>query len=956
LIGAAVLFLLVNLTLFPFVWGDRSIQDSISVASLYGAGSTPHGITGLEVSREVDMGGSTWLLEPMLILDGQLLFGKHEAPIWNPYNAYGSPLAADMQSQPFNPLAWVAMLIPGARGYDIFIMLRIYLAGLFAFLFLRRFLAFVPALAGGAAFMYTGYLWMYLTLPEVSVEMLVPLLLLVTENLVRAPTPRNTAWFALAYAWSVLGGMPEATLLAVAFGMIYAVTRVASTPELRARFRPIAIRVAVGGAIGFCIAALLLFPLAEYVPRSFNTHSVGDVVPGLETDPYAINYVGVYLTPLLNGPPWNNIFNGFSGHFGARGFFGTTVAFFALLATLVALRERVRGERGGIPTLLFSAVAVSLLSKRFGVWFINWIGYLPGFKFVGFTKYEEAVLACCFAVLAAVGVDRMMRRRVAPWEILAAASAFTAFFTIEAGIEKPAYLALTANQHFYIWGLAGSLVALGLSAVVVLLVQRGRIATFAGGIIVAAGIVVEMNAAYIVPMFYVVTHPPSQTLSTFEQDPPYVKFLQAHVGNDRFFGEDDLLFPDWNAPYGLADPRSLDAFYDQRFLPFVQQFWTDHRNEDLDNRFTAAVPSDFTSGLHLRFLQLSSITYVASTHPIGGSILNDMLNDNAALAGAAFRAGDFDIAGVRKPGLFVHPPQPYVHTTEIVPADASYLDFSYGMLPDVWNGPTTCGDGVTFTVTAGPAGGAKTFKRYIDPKHIASQRHWLSARLDVRRFRAQRIDLVIGTAVGPSGSPCADWAVFGDMHFDGRIAQRDHPFSLEYQDPDIGIYRYHDPLPRLAAYARVNPVSSADDALAALTSPTLDPAESVPVESSDPGVTSLANGPMGFPTAGTIDSYDPLRISGSVSVKRPSLVVLNDTWYPGWVAYVDGARTDILHADYLFRGILVPAGTHRIVFSYEPRSFALGFALTIAGLVVALAMLLGAEDGLRRLIRKPPAA
>ena len=67
-------------------------------------------------------------------------------------------------------------------------------------------------------------------------------------------------------------------------------------------------------------------------------------------------------------------------------------------------------------------------------------------------------------------------------------------------------------------------------------------------------------------------------------------------------------------------------------------------------------------------------------------------------------------------------------------------------------------------------------------------------------------------------------------------------------------------------------------------------------------------------------------------------VVLNDIYYPGWQAQVDATPTEILRANYLMRAVSVPAGKHRIVYSYKPTSFAFGLILLIAALVIGLAL------------------
>lgn len=63
-----------------------------------------------------------------------------------------------------------------------------------------------------------------------------------------------------------------------------------------------------------------------------------------------------------------------------------------------------------------------------------------------------------------------------------------------------------------------------------------------------------------------------------------------------------------------------------------------------------------------------------------------------------------------------------------------------------------------------------------------------------------------------------------------------------------------------------------------------------------------------------------------------SLVVLSDTYYPGWHAHVDGVERTVYRVNYAFRGVVVPEGDHRIVFSYSPRSFIWGGILSLISL------------------------
>jgi hypothetical protein len=81
------------------------------------------------------------------------------------------------------------------------------------------------------------------------------------------------------------------------------------------------------------------------------------------------------------------------------------------------------------------------------------------------------------------------------------------------------------------------------------------------------------------------------------------------------------------------------------------------------------------------------------------------------------------------------------------------------------------------------------------------------------------------------------------------------------------------------------------------------------------------------------------RYSFTVEAARPGLVLINDSYYPGWRATVDGQPAEILRADSLFRAVSVSAGTHRIEMKFIPRHFWWGVGaslLTLGGLVIYL--------------------
>lgn len=72
----------------------------------------------------------------------------------------------------------------------------------------------------------------------------------------------------------------------------------------------------------------------------------------------------------------------------------------------------------------------------------------------------------------------------------------------------------------------------------------------------------------------------------------------------------------------------------------------------------------------------------------------------------------------------------------------------------------------------------------------------------------------------------------------------------------------------------------------------------------------------------THTSYTPNELKYQAQMNQEGLAVFSEIYYPeGWTATIDGKETEILRTDYLLRGLIVPAGTHEIVFKFAPKSY-----------------------------------
>ena len=64
--------------------------------------------------------------------------------------------------------------------------------------------------------------------------------------------------------------------------------------------------------------------------------------------------------------------------------------------------------------------------------------------------------------------------------------------------------------------------------------------------------------------------------------------------------------------------------------------------------------------------------------------------------------------------------------------------------------------------------------------------------------------------------------------------------------------------------------------------------------------------------------YGNVEIVVEVDAPAGGFLVLNDVWHPWWRAEVDGAETDILKVNVLFRAVQVRPGKHVVRFTFHP--------------------------------------
>jgi hypothetical protein len=416
---------LISVLYAPVVFGGKSLQPA-----LY----QPHGLMqGWPYAYDgrkpvntfnVDLATPAYYEWPVNKLVGDI-YRTGSLPLWNPYQAAGTPLAADYSTRAFFPYQIFEDLSP-VWMWDFFILGRLLVAGFFSYLFLSRIgLSFPAALLGGIFYMFSGTMVWFINLEQMTNgAMMLPVLLYSLEVTARRPARTQIAISGIVFALVLLAGQPEVALYILLLGTSYFIFRALHLYKWK-KFVSLTMKFALIFAVGIALAAPLIFPFLEFVFSSHHVHhpragvgtqdilnwkrafvALTPTATEIPADPEVLPEVLARFDDGDDRPMYFRIFATKGVWDWMGGYTGILSVFMALTGISVVLIKRSIEWRGMI--LFFFCFGAAILLKHFGVRPFLWLGHLPIFDIAWGPRWAGPTWVFSFCMAGAIGCQAIL--------------------------------------------------------------------------------------------------------------------------------------------------------------------------------------------------------------------------------------------------------------------------------------------------------------------------------------------------------------------------------------------------------------------------------------------------------------------------------------------------------------------------------------------------------------------
>ncbi|MCL5027059.1 MAG: YfhO family protein [Chloroflexi bacterium] len=878
-------------------------------------------------------------------------------PLWDPYLFTGVPFLANMQTALFYPPNWAFIFLPVPQGYSLSVVGHIFLLATGAYAFARLALGVgrLGALAAALVLGFGGFASSLVThLNQLQAAAWLPWLFLLLVLALRTRRPILFLGWAAALALQILAGHIQIAYISTTGLMLYLAYWVLGGEADENGAVGWRRRLLTGATCGACL--LLAFGLAA-----------AQLVPAAELSALSVRAGGMTFkeATAFSLPPWV-LLKALLPLYGTEGLPTTEwLAYSAVLGMALASAGIAWGWRRGRFFIGLGIIALLLALGLFGPFYPLLYGYLPGLNLFRVPARWLLLYAFSLSAVVALGVESVagaaeagirwadFRKRRNLFNLLLHRFVTLAGVFVVAAVPlliyrlavEPAYqLQRPVRQVLLAWA---ALLLLGL----LLIILRRRWAATAVVVLLAGELLFASQGLMLNE---------GNLPEAFDSLRPSIAQLRADPGLYRVLPFTDNVFDPGDMPEMrtmLAGVLSPKGIYDYIVAAKHKETLTPnlplaYRIPSLDGYDGGMLPLrdyvEFKDVLPLSRNRApdgrlrEQLESIPDRYLLGSLNVKYVLMDRTRdrwLEGVYY---DLAITATLGPGESLE-----------LPASSNYRVTAMGLVSYLSDAAALPDGSSVATITAVDDSGQAHPVELQAGVHTAEGRY-VSGAVQHRQAKVagpwmddpQAWDYYARVGLG---SPLyLKKVVVRYTAKDGRLILRglsavdertaaSYPITLS---PDLRLVHLGDVkifenlanLPRAYLLHRARAVADEGSALAALQDPGFPWGQEGIVEA--PDAPALAEPPEGAAERVDIVRYGPEEVALQAKVASPALLVLSDSYYPGWRAWVDGQEAPILRVNHIQRGIAVPAGEHQVVFRYQPRSLYAGFALSGLSLIL----------------------
>lgn|GEM_PF-3661673 len=844
-------------------------------------------------------------------------FSQGDQPMWNPSSFGGYPYNSRLVSELYSPLNFLFLFIPTVYAFGFSVAFYLFLAGMFTYVLCKSLgMTKTASFFAAVVFMFNANTITWLQFPtHLKGELWMPIIFLFLIRFYREKKIIFAMLGGIFIGLQIISGYAQAVqFTAIAIAILLAVYIVYDIRDKN--YRHILNNIggtALAGVIALGIGLSFILPFYRELSGSLRA-----VQGGRGIGSFNFRYLATMLNPNFFG-------NGVTGNFWLpRTNFIESVRYSGI-ATLFLAGIAVAFKRGKIVFSFFAVAAAAVLLNSVPQVFALFNMIIPFFD-RGTIARILLLLPFCLAVLSGYGLsylDRLdIRHNIKKNRILI----FTIGLAVLFGLVMAALnLHYNNNVDFTRIGEHPNIRLETLS-----LVMFGAM-TVASVFFIAMALKTSFKKIFLVLLapllildlfvFGINFNPTSDPDQIFFKTQG-IEYMQQDKEKGRVLGIMGGTFsPNSMWVFGLEDVGGYDPFLPHDYARFWAAFQGGARV-----RPNGKVGAD---RLYSNFLKLTNTRYIASyafVQEMGYFYKNLDKNLNEGSRERS-TSTNWNFMEYIVPVIEVEPDS-VLEYDYFIPS-SSELVFYNALHPDCWD--LESGDGVTYRIyIENDHKREMIFEQDIDPINIEEDKRWYMHRVDLSEYEDVEARIIFETdAKGSQAGQLPGWGnprvmPIGSLMGFGEL-------MLDYNQ-EIKIYSNQMYLPRAYLAGESKHFEDNEKVLEHIANNHwLDLEDTVLLKEDAGRLQGTSDGEA------NIVHYSNNRVKIEAETSGPAYLVLLDRFDKDWNAYVNGEKTEILQANYLFRAVYLEPGTHSIDFRYQPVWFFI--ALGISSLVFIASVL-----------------